>query len=353
MKRLTAIARWLRRFAEESATPLEIYFLTSSEAAGLLFAEQFPVFKLPSRTVIEESGILIQDFALLAQEWTRQTLELLKPDMLVVDTFPAGYYDELPSALPLCRLKVIIHRSVEFTNLNKEDFYHALSLYDSIIIPETKETSSVDLPSQLMDRTKYFGPVLARERDELLSREAVRRKLDIGGEKVVVYLTAGGGGDKNTEKQIHKLYEALRELEHVHFVIGAGFLFRGARLYAADVTWLVNENALELMPGFDLAISAAGYNTFHELMYAGVPSIFLPQNKWADNQRARAEKAVGAGAAIVFEEMPENIIFQQAVKHWFDGKAREKASQNALSLVPHNYARDIALHLLQKLSVKL
>src|SRR4051812_4088241 len=47
--RLLAIARWLRRYAAALDRRLEIWFLTSSEADGLVFAEGFAAFKIPSK----------------------------------------------------------------------------------------------------------------------------------------------------------------------------------------------------------------------------------------------------------------------------------------------------------------
>jgi hypothetical protein len=50
---------------------------------------------------------------------------------------------------------------------------------------------------------------------------------------------------------------------------------------------------------FDLAISAAGYNAFHELIAGGVPSLFVPMPRQLDDQAARAswarETGVGEG----------------------------------------------------------
>jgi hypothetical protein len=52
------------------------------------------------------------------------------------------------------------------------------------------------------------------------------------------------------------------------------------------------------LAAFDIAISAAGYNTFHELMNAGTPTIFLPNTApGMDNQWARAKFASDAGWA--------------------------------------------------------
>lgn len=54
------------------------------------------------------------------------------------------------------------------------------------------------------------------------------------------------------------------------------------------------------LPAFDAAISAAGYNSVHELLPAGIPTLFVPSGNHAtDDQRRRAEGVASVGAALV------------------------------------------------------
>jgi glycosyltransferase involved in cell wall biosynthesis len=56
-----------------------------------------------------------------------------------------------------------------------------------------------------------------------------------------------------------------------------------------------NANALR---GVDLAVSTADYTSFHELLSAGVPTVFVPDPRAADDQLARARFAAAAGTAL-------------------------------------------------------
>ena len=103
LTRLLAVSRWLRRYCAFVGVRAEIFFLTSSEADGLLFAERFASFKLPSKTAIGDAGIDKRTWLALGKQWVWHSLGLLRPDLLVVDTFPRGSYGELASALDLCR----------------------------------------------------------------------------------------------------------------------------------------------------------------------------------------------------------------------------------------------------------
>jgi hypothetical protein len=55
--------------------------------------------------------------------------------------------------------------------------------------------------------------------------------------------------------------------------------------------------------GADLAVSAADYTSFHELLAAGVPTVFVPDPAAADDQLARARFAAAAGVALHAERI--------------------------------------------------
>lgn len=122
LTRLVAINRWIRRYCAYLGVRPEIYFLTSSEADGLLFAERFAAFKLPSKTVVQETGLDKPTYLALAKQWVWHSLGLLRPDLFIVDTFPRGAFGELLSALDLCRKKAFIYRPVKPEFAAKADF---------------------------------------------------------------------------------------------------------------------------------------------------------------------------------------------------------------------------------------
>ena len=90
LMRLCAIARWLRRYARHARARAEIYFLTSSEADGLLFHERFASFKLPSKTVVDDAGIDKLTYLALAKQWVWHSLGLLRPDLPVLPDLGAA-----------------------------------------------------------------------------------------------------------------------------------------------------------------------------------------------------------------------------------------------------------------------
>ncbi|MBV9960039.1 MAG: hypothetical protein JO360_16555, partial [Acidobacteria bacterium] len=349
--RLIAINRWLRRYALQLGLRAEIYFLTSSEATSLLFAERFASFKVPSRTSIEEAGLESPALLATVRGCVAQALDTLRPDLLIVDTFPRGYFEELPAVWDACPRKAFIYRPVKESHARQPEFQEALTHYELLLVPEDAEHAPVICPAAIRERVRHIGPVLVRERDEVPTRAEARRLLGLGDDELAVYVTAGGGGDPSAEQQFHFAYEALRDRAGLRLIIGAGPLYRGRRVYDSRVTWLAHERAAELMPGFDLAISSAGYNSFNELMHFGVPTIFIPQEKWADDQAVRARRAAQAEAALVLETADGVADLQRALERWSDRTLLSAAAQAARQLVPSNHASAAARALFELLNL--
>ncbi len=346
LTRLHAIARWLRRYALVLGARPEIWLLTSCEADGILFADRFPSFKLPSKTVVADSGHDKLVYMALAKQWVWHSLALLRPDLLVVDTFPRGAFGELLSALDLCRKKAFVYRPTKASFAARADFQAMLPLYDLVVVPEHREQADVQVPEAARGRVRWVGPIVSREAVELLDRDAAREELGIEGDRLAILVSAGGGGDPNAERHLERVHEALRGDERVHLVLAGGPLFRGRPIRGPRVTWIESPALASRMRAFDLAICAAGYNTYHELMLAGVPTLFVPQPKIADEQDRRAARAIEAGAADVVDLATDDAI-RAAVDRFREPLVRARASRAARDLVPTSHARDAAAELLR------
>jgi predicted glycosyltransferase len=333
--RQLAIARWMRRYATLLDTPLEAWFLTSSEADGMVFSEGFAAFKIPSKTIVADARLDRRAYLALAKQFVWQTLGLLRPDLLVVDTFPRGSFGELLSALDLCRHAVFVHRPVKREIATRPDFQAMLPLYDAIVVPEHE--AELYLPDAVRDRVTMVGPVLSRERCELLPRAEARARLGVD-DRPCVYVSAGGGGDRGAEAHLHRVIAALRADPGLAIVVGPGPLYRGRPVPGATT---LPGNAAESMAAFDAAVCAAGYNTFGELMFAGVPTAFIPQEKLADDQAARAARAVAAGAARLLG--PGEDVSAAVAALLADPGARAAAR----ATVPDNCARAAAAEILR------
>jgi UDP:flavonoid glycosyltransferase YjiC (YdhE family) len=123
------------------------------------------------------------------------------------------------------------------------------------------------------------------------------------------------------------------------------------------VDWLIGERRQDLpghvrrlstfpvpryMAGFDLAVSAAGYNSFHELLSLAVPTVFVPnENPMMDAQEARAAWAERQGAAFcVRRHDPYRMAW--ALKALLEPARRAEVSERCRALPPCDGAGEVA-----------
>lgn len=315
--RQLSILRWIRRICGILRIRLEVWVLTTSEADTLARREGFVALKIPSKAMLRDAGMDPSRQLATLRAWVLQTMAMIRPDLLVVDTFPGGSFGELVTVLELAKARVLVQRRVRPEFATTDAYQSLLPLYDTTVVPDDQGT----------------GPILLRERPEQLDREAARQALGIRGRGV--YVTLGCGADVSAPSLVPQLVEGVRARGE-HAVVAAGPLYSGPEIRGDGITWMTRYAPVELMRGLDVAIAAGGYNTFHELMFSGVPTVFLPQPRIADDQAERVERAVAAGAGRRAHTVAEALAF-------LDDPGSPEAAR---SLVPANGARQAAARIL-------
>ena len=324
LTRQLAILRQLRRACAVLDVQAECWVVTSSEGDTLARREGIPSLKMPSKAMFRDAGIDPSRYLAVARGWVLNAIAGLQPDVLLVDTFPAGSFGELVSVLELAKRRVLVARRVREEFASDPAYSALLPMFHATISPDARGT----------------GPILLRSRHELLPRAEARAALGVTGDTQAVYVTLGGGGDMALPAQLPRLVDALRG-RGLHVVVGAGPLYAGPERRGDGITWLSRYAPVELFGGLDAAVSAAGYNSFHELLHAGVPTVFVPQPRIADDQEERALRAEAAGAALVartVDEVPDQLTKLLAI---------DDAADAARSFVPCNGALDAAIEALR------
>jgi len=289
--RQLAILRGIRQVCALLDVRCEAWLLTSSEADTLARREGIPALKIPSKAMVRDAGIDPARYLAVSRTWVMNTLAGLAPDLLLVDTFPGGSYGELVAALEFAPHRVLVARRVREGFAEHDAYAALLPLYEKVIVPDDRGV----------------GPILLREAHELLDRDAARRALGVPDRKRAVWLTLGGGGDLAAPGLLPRLLDPLLA-RGWHVVVAAGPLYVGPERRGEGITWLDRYLPAELLRGVDAAVSAGGYNSVHELMAAGIPTVFLPQPRIADDQGERAERVAAAGAGRVaarIEDVPD------------------------------------------------
>jgi UDP-N-acetylglucosamine--N-acetylmuramyl-(pentapeptide) pyrophosphoryl-undecaprenol N-acetylglucosamine transferase len=350
--RLRAIARSMQKLAPELGFELEPFFVTSTEAPTLLAMGDLPVFKVPSAAVLRQNGSAQERVRLAARDCVWSIIERMKPHLLLMDTVPTGSFDEfMPfpgiNAFDLCARKVFIYRPVKLTDANAIKFSTVLPQYDLILVPENLGAAEeVVVPECIKRSVEWCGPVLSYDHSDLLDREAALLSLGVQKRGVHVYLSAGGGGHRDAQTMIGTVCELLGDRLDLQLLVGAGPLYRGSKPKRANVVWLNTVEMASHLAAVDIAISAGGYNSFNELMFAGIPTIFVPLDAAVDDQRRRASRAESVGAGVVISGLHDKKLLA-TIELWRDGNQRAKASAAAKALVPQNCAKIVARRTLE------
>ncbi len=160
------------------------------------------------------------------------------------------------------------------------------------------------------------GAARARLRDEIGTRYGTAFR-----HLVVSQLGAGVAADRHAQLQaICAMLE--RRTDVLHLLV----IWPTATVEAGWFCWQRSRvvrtlHAAVLAAAADLCISAAGYNSFHEAIYGGWPTIFLPQTgAFMDDQMARCRAAAERGLAG-FVEPQEALKLERTVARMLDDGA--------------------------------
>lgn len=202
---------------------------------------------------------------------------------------------------------------------------------------------------------RSVGPIVQRLRQPDAASRAARR-VALGetlgrevGELVVTMLGGGVAADRTAQMQaLAAMLDARPGCLHLIVV------WPGAVAPAGLGSWkntrvVQTQNALALCQLADLVISATGYNSFHELLYHAVPTIFVPQMAtFMDDQERRARAASDRGLAetVLAHEL---LLLEREVRAFLDaGKADRLRSALAVVDLPAPGNDDAAAVILGK-----
>ena len=315
--RQLALLRWIRRYSSYLGINCECWIITASDADPIARKEGIPAIALPSRERVRESADDEVRYLATAKVWIRNIVSSLSPDIMIVDGHPSGSMRELAHALEFAKHKSLITPSQYITgDIDTPTAGSIMSHYNQITKPTTN------------------SPILIREREELLPRHEARSSLGILRERVVS-ITLRGGESKENQAALKREIDKIIANDW-HAVICAGPGYRGAALRGPHRTWVGSHLPMELLPGIDVAVSPGGYHSFYELMYAGIPTVFLPQMRHDQESSRLFMKAEMAGAGRVARNVNQiSALIEDA------GSPRA-----ARILAPRNGAREIAAKIL-------
>jgi UDP:flavonoid glycosyltransferase YjiC (YdhE family) len=178
----------------------------------------------------------------------------------------------------------------------------------------------------------HVDPVTLLDPEDLLVRDEAQRLLGLDPARPAVLVQLGAGAHRDVVSLLDKVVRCLREFEDLQIVI-AEWANASAPLSLWPETIVVSGYPLSrYLPAFDFCISAAGYNTFHEAIAFGMPTVFIATTHVAvDDQKGRARYAQDMGAAL---ELSEDQLYQLPAicSVMLDARAREVLRQKCALL---------------------
>ena len=316
---------------------VEPLFLTLSGAAPVVDGMGFPVEYVASYAT-PGSG---NDYRWSRRLRSRLRAAIAEADPAVVVFDGTHPYEALLGALPPQTTAVWCRRPLWKQGSSRAPLGRA-GAFDAVLEPgELAESEDRGPTVPLRDRAHRVDPIVLLNSEELLPRAEAEAELGLEPGMVNV-LVALGQGDEVREA-------TARCLRHLAGRAGVQAVALSSALGAlGDATppaGIVELRATYPMSryfgAFDVAVAAAGYNAFHELVHLGVPSLFVPIARQTDDQAARARWAEKAGVGLGVEDAASPRIEAQ-LERLLDSETRELIGGGIRELAPRNGAADAA-----------
>lgn len=322
---------------------LEIIFLTTSLALTTVHREGFTAYCVPSKMLIK--NMTSSQWNVLLRNQLEELMDLYPFQAIIFDG--AMPYASISAAMAddngVC--KIWVKRGSERSDIELDKRADAENQFDYVIVPGE---AGAKLTSDQENRIAV-NPIIYLDREELWSREDVRTYLKIPEGKKAVYVQLGAGNINDIDSDISKILRELRKHDDLVMILGESMIGNELKIVEKDIIIIKDYPNSKYFNGFDFAVSACGYNSFHELLFFGVPTLFLPNRKTkTDDQYARAMISQNAGAGIVVTDINSDQL-SKAVDRLCDDAENRKMRENAKGIIPENGA-DRAAELILELS---
>lgn len=223
-------------------------------------------------------------------------------------------------------------------------------IFDAIIEPgELAEDFDTGPTAAHRGDVLVVPPVLYLEPGERLGRQAARDALELPDDALVVALQLGSGANFDMKGVRRTIVEAL--LVHPDTIV----LDIRSPVAAHEPHGLADHPRLRSMTlfpsfrysrAFDGAVSAAGYNAFHEQIIGAIPTLFVPNEApEMDRQLARCQWAELTGRALLMRRDYDLWRAKHLVDRLLDPNERLRMAERCETLEWTNGAHDISRYI--------
>jgi UDP:flavonoid glycosyltransferase YjiC (YdhE family) len=171
------------------------------------------------------------------------------------------------------------------------------------------------------DETIAVDPIVFLDPDELLDRGRASEELGLDPDRPTALVNLGQGGA--TDRAVARVLKALGADPDLQIAALESSIGADLEVPEGVVRLRATFPMSRYFRAFDLAVAAAGYNAFHELVAFGVPSLFVPMPRNTDDQPARAAWAEEEGVGVGVSD-PSDPALEQQLERLLDpaGRAR-------------------------------
>lgn len=332
LTRSLAIARRIARQKPDQ----EVVFLTTSTALNVVHREGFGAYHIPPKASLPSEMTTKQWGGLLTQN-LNNLFELYDIRTVIFDgAYPyAQFVQSIHSRSGV--EKIWVKRggeTAEKIEIRREQEKY----FDHIILPGE---AGKPLPAG-DQRHIAVNPIIFIDKDEVLDCGQVRALFNVPADKLFVYVQLGAGQINDMQYCLSRVIETLRSAGNIMIALGESLIGDDLQTYEEDIVVIKDYPNSKYFYGFDFVVSACGYNTFHELMYFGVPSLLIPtMETGTDDQLARGMLGAEAGLAIVVTNLEDGQL-ESAVKRLADPAENQRMRGLAANIGFENGANDAA-----------
>lgn len=332
LTRLLAISRRL----PESIQPI---FVTMSQAMSVVRDHGYLVEYLPFHEYIRCDYNSWNTF--LTRE-LNETIQFYDPSVVLFDG-NAPYQGVIDAADENPHVWFVWCRRAMWPPGTGKTFIERERHFDAVLEPrELAEEFDNGLTRQNRVRARLVDPIRLLDDHELLPRDVARRELGIEGDGPVILVQLGSGNNFRYDVVHWHLGETLLARRDVK-VVAAEWL-----MAKRSVPWDGQVNVVKTYPlsryfrAFDASVSAVGYNSYHELVQAQIPTLFIPnENPRQDNQLARAQFAERHGFGICVRAQ-ELYRLRHAISRLLDPAERQLMADACARFAQPNGAAEAA-----------
>jgi UDP:flavonoid glycosyltransferase YjiC (YdhE family)/glycosyltransferase involved in cell wall biosynthesis len=317
----------------------DIVFCSMSQAYDVIDAYGYQVEHLPSHVY---TGVEYIDWHPWARDQVERMIDFYDVGAVVLDG-SVPYLGLLDAVSPRPDVRHVWIRRPMWRPTQESLLRIAQQRFFDLIIEPAELAGEVEQGPTVAhrDRCVCVDPIRLLEERELLTRRQAAAVLKLDPERPAALIQLGSGANRDIVGLTDRILEASKKFDGLQVVIAEWLNSAEALDLWDDVACLSGFPISRYFRAFDFSVSAAGYNSFHEVLSYGLPTIFIGNTrKYMDDQGARADYAAKHGAAAVSGSAPREIA--AALARFMDAEQRCAMAQAARRLSRPNGARAAA-----------